>query len=140
MKIKIIVDSTADLIPQVRSRVSVVPLSIRFGDEEFIDGVTIDSRMFYEKLIESDVLPTTSQATPVAFASVFEEVANAGESAVVLIKGFVQGVGLDSAVQFEQGFAQIIDLILFIASDKGQFINGENIMIDGGRAAMPRRG
>ena len=33
---------------------------------------------------------------------------------------------------------EIIDLILFIASEKGQFINGENIMIDGGRAAMPR--
>ena len=34
---------------------------------------------------------------------------------------------------------EIIDLILFIASDKGQFINGENIMIDGGRNAAPRR-
>jgi 3-oxoacyl-[acyl-carrier protein] reductase len=34
---------------------------------------------------------------------------------------------------------EIIDLILFIASDKGQFINGENIMIDGGRNAMGRR-
>ncbi|MBQ8850644.1 MAG: SDR family oxidoreductase [Clostridia bacterium] len=34
---------------------------------------------------------------------------------------------------------EIIDLILFIASDKGQFINGENIMIDGGRNAMQRR-
>ena len=34
---------------------------------------------------------------------------------------------------------EIIDLILFIASEKGQFINGENIMIDGGRNAMPRR-
>ena len=33
---------------------------------------------------------------------------------------------------------EIIDLILFVASDKGQFINGENIMIDGGRNAMPR--
>ncbi len=33
---------------------------------------------------------------------------------------------------------EIVDLILFIASDKGQFINGENIMIDGGRNAMPR--
>lgn len=33
---------------------------------------------------------------------------------------------------------EIIDLILFLASDKGQFINGENIMIDGGRAAAPR--
>jgi NAD(P)-dependent dehydrogenase (short-subunit alcohol dehydrogenase family) len=34
---------------------------------------------------------------------------------------------------------EIIDLILFIASDKGQFINGENIMIDGGRNAMGRK-
>ena len=33
---------------------------------------------------------------------------------------------------------EIIDLILFIASDRGQFINGENIMIDGGRNAMGR--
>ena len=35
---------------------------------------------------------------------------------------------------------EIIDLCLFIASDKGQFINGENIMIDGGRNAMQRGG
>ena len=33
---------------------------------------------------------------------------------------------------------EIIDLCLFLASDKGQFINGENIMIDGGRNAMRR--
>ena len=33
---------------------------------------------------------------------------------------------------------EIIDLCLFVASDKGQFINGENIMIDGGRNAMTR--
>ena len=33
---------------------------------------------------------------------------------------------------------EIIDLVLFVASDKGQFINGENIMIDGGRNAMGR--
>lgn len=35
---------------------------------------------------------------------------------------------------------EIIDLCLFVASEKGQFINGENIMIDGGRNAMGRRG
>ena len=33
---------------------------------------------------------------------------------------------------------EIVDLCLFVASDKGQFINGENIMIDGGRNAMRR--
>ena len=85
MSIRIIVDSTADLRPQVRSRVDVVPLTIRFGDEEYIDGITIDSRTFYEKLIESDVLPTTSQATPAAFMAAFKKVKEAGESAVVIV-------------------------------------------------------
>ena len=67
MSVKIIVDSTTDLIPAVKERVDTVPLSIRFGDEEFIDGVTINHKMFYEKLIESDVIPTTSQASPAAY-------------------------------------------------------------------------
>lgn len=84
MKTRIIVDSTADLVKEIKERVHTVPLSVRFGDEEYIDGVTIDYKTFYEKLIESDVLPTTSQANPDAFMKEFEEVKNAGESAVVI--------------------------------------------------------
>ena len=84
MQVKIVVDSTADLLPEVESRVRVVPLTIHFGDREFIDGVTIDSRKFYEMLIESDTLPTTSQATPFAFGEAFEE-ATADGSQVVCI-------------------------------------------------------
>ena len=84
MKTRIIVDSTADLMPQVRERVHVVPLTVHFGDTEYIDGVTIDHKTFYEKLIETDVLPTTSQATPAAFAVEFEKAQAAGEEAVVI--------------------------------------------------------
>ena len=84
MKTRIIVDSTADLLQPFKSRVNIVPLTVRFGNEEYIDGVTIDHKVFYEKLIESDVLPTTSQATPDAFAKEFEKAKAAGESAVVL--------------------------------------------------------
>ncbi len=84
MKTRIIVDSTADLMPEYKERVSVVPLTVHFGEEEFIDGVTIDHKTFYERLIESDVLPTTSQATPDAFIREFDKVKEAGESAVVI--------------------------------------------------------
>lgn len=84
MKTRIIVDSTADLLPEYKSRVNVVPLMVRFDDEEFIDGVTIEHKTFYEKLVESDVLPTTSQANPDAFMTEFEKVKEAGESAVVI--------------------------------------------------------
>ncbi len=84
MKTRIIVDSTADLMPEYKSRVSVVPLTVHFGEEEYIDGVTIDHKTFYEKLIESDVLPSTSQATPDAFMKEFEKAKTAGEAAVVI--------------------------------------------------------
>ena len=84
MSVKIIIDSTTDLIPEIKSRVTVVPLTVHFREEEYIDGVTITHKEFYEKLIETDVMPHTSQATPADFADVFEQVANAGDSAVVL--------------------------------------------------------
>ena len=84
MSVKIIVDSTADLLPHIKAQVSIVPLTVHFGDEEYIDGVTITHKEFYEKLVETDVLPKTSQATPAAFEAVFEELTKNGDSAVVL--------------------------------------------------------
>jgi len=84
MSVRIIVDSTTDLTNDVKDKLTVVPLTINFGENEYIDGVTITHKEFYEKLIESDVMPTTSQATPAAFAEVFEEVIKANESAVVI--------------------------------------------------------
>lgn len=84
MKTRIIIDSTADLTPELSSKLHVVPLTVHFGQEEYVDGVTITHKEFYEKLVERDVLPSTSQATPAAFEQVFEEVAQAGESAVVI--------------------------------------------------------
>lgn len=84
MSVRIIADSTADVDVSVKNRITVVPLTVHFGDEEYIDGVTITHKEFYEKLIESDVLPSTSQATPAVFTEVFEKVAEAGDTAVVL--------------------------------------------------------
>ncbi len=84
MKTRIIVDSTADLMPGYKQRVHIVPLIVNFGTKEYIDGVTIDHKTFYEKLIESDVLPTTSQATPDAFMKEFDKAKEAGEAAVVI--------------------------------------------------------
>ena len=84
MSVRIIIDSTVDVSPELLDRVEVVPLTVSFGAEEYIDGVTITHEEFYNKLIESDVLPTTSQATPAAFADVFERLAAAGDSAVVI--------------------------------------------------------
>lgn len=84
MSVQIIVDSTVDMPERIKDRFRVVPLTVHFGDEEFIDGVTIDKQRFYERLVESDQLPTTSQATPAAFDKEYAAVRTAGDSAVVL--------------------------------------------------------
>ena len=84
MSVKIIVDSTADLTPEVARQVKIVPMTILFGDKQYVSGVDIDSKKFYELLVESDVLPTTSQPTPYAFSQVFQEVVDAGDTAVCL--------------------------------------------------------
>ena len=84
MKTRIIIDSTADLSAELKSKLSIVPLTVHFGDEEYLDGVTIDHKTFYEKLIESDELPTTSQATPDSFIAEFQKIKEEGDSAVVI--------------------------------------------------------
>ena len=84
MSVKIVVESTTDLIPAVKERLTVVPLTIRFGETDYIDGVTITHKEFYEKLVESDVLPTTSQATPDSFDRIFRQAKADGDEVVVL--------------------------------------------------------
>ena len=84
MSVQIIVDSTVDMPERMKDRFRIVPLTVHFGAEEYIDGVTIDKHRFYERLVESDELPTTSQATPAAFDAIFSDVASVGDSAVVV--------------------------------------------------------
>lgn len=84
MSVKIIIDSSTDVNKKIKDRFTIVPLTVHFGDEEYIDGVTITKEGFYEKLVESDVMPGTSQATPDTFAQYFEEVAKNGDTAVVI--------------------------------------------------------
>ena len=84
MNVQIIIDSTVDVPERLRAAFRVVPLTVRFGAEEFVDGVTIDKAQFYARLATSGELPTTSQATPAAFEKVYDEVTRAGDSAVVI--------------------------------------------------------
>lgn len=84
MNVRIIIDSSVDIADRFRQDVKIVPLTIHFGEEELIDGLTIDKQRFYERLVECDELPRTSQANPTAFQKVFEEVTQAGEEAVVI--------------------------------------------------------
>lgn len=84
MTVKIVVDSTTDTLPEIGQRLFQVPLSIHFGEEEYLDGITIDQKTFYEKLIESDILPVTSQAPPAAFFPPLQQALAAAESVIII--------------------------------------------------------
>ena len=47
MSVQIIVDSTVDMPERMKDRFRIVPLTVHFGAEEYIDGVTIDKHRFY---------------------------------------------------------------------------------------------
>ncbi|MBQ6877276.1 MAG: DegV family protein [Oscillospiraceae bacterium] len=84
MSIKIVLDSTTDLVPELAGKFETVNLTVNFGEEEFIDGITITKEEFYAKLIESDVMPTTSQASPEAFEKVFRKIIENGDEAICI--------------------------------------------------------
>ena len=71
--IHLVTDSTSDILPsEARTLgVNVVPLTVRFGEEQFRDGVDIDADGFYAKLERSNVQPKTSQPSPEAFATLY---------------------------------------------------------------------
>ena len=124
MKTRIIVDSTADLLQSAREQVRVVPLSVLFGREEYIDGVTIDHKTFYEKLVETDVMPTTSQATPDAFAKAFQEAEDAAEAVVVITLASSLSGTYQSAVIAAQDFENVYVV------DSGSVAVGSGILVE----------
>lgn len=84
MKTKIIIDSTTNIKKELEGQFDVVPLTVNFGDKEYIDGVTITNEEFYTQLEKGEITPTTSQPTPDAFAKAFRKAVDDGYEVVAI--------------------------------------------------------
>ncbi|NLM06627.1 MAG: DegV family protein [Tissierellia bacterium] len=125
MKVRIVTDSTADFSPEIKDRLTIVPLTIKFEEEEFIDGVTINKKDFYEKLKSSDLVPTTSQPTPLAFRNKYEELIEDGcEFVVLTISSKLSGT-YQSAIIASEGLEDKV----FVVDSKTASI-GEGILLE----------
>lgn len=82
--IEIITDSASDIVGVQREDLTVLPITITFGEDEYQDGVNLTHEMFYEKLVESDQLPVTSQVPPFAFEEAYRKVKEQGNQAIVI--------------------------------------------------------
>lgn len=87
MSVRIITDSASDMLPAEHPALAVLPLSVTFGTDVYMDGVDIDHQRFYEMLVERDELPKTGQVNPYAFAQAIAEVREAGDEAVIITVG-----------------------------------------------------
>lgn len=87
MAVRIITDSTSD-IPKEQAEalgITIVPLTVFFGEQAYLDGVELDNASFYTKLQASKVTPRTSQPSPAAFADAYTRLIDEGADAIIAV-------------------------------------------------------
>jgi DegV family protein with EDD domain len=86
MSVKIITDSLSDITEDIIGDldITIVPLTVLFGRETYIDRVTITTEEFYRRLTTQNVFPTTTQPTPQAFADVYNRLAEETDEILVI--------------------------------------------------------
>lgn len=130
MPVRIITDSASDLTQEDiaalgNPRLTVLPLSVTFGETTYLDGVNLNHRRFYELLVEGDDLPMTGQVNPYAFEEAISEARNASEEVVVItlsskLSG-TNGSALTAAANFDEG--------VYVVDSKSVTV-GERILVD----------
>jgi DegV family protein with EDD domain len=85
--IRIVTDSSCDLPPSLEAehRITIVPLSIRFGEDEFVDRKDLTPKDFWRRCASASVLPETAAPSPGAFEAAFRAAAADGAAGVVCI-------------------------------------------------------
>ena len=129
MSVQFIIDSAADYTPQeARERhITLIPMTIIFGKEVYLDRVELTVEQFYEKLIESDRLPTTCQIPPASFSDAFAQAVAQGDTVVaVTISSKLSGT-FQSAALAAQDFPGKVFIV-----DSLNATLGERILIEYG--------
>ncbi len=126
MSVRIIIDSSSDITLEQAKKLNLdfLPMKTIFGEEEYLDGVTISHADFYKKLIESDIHPTTSQISPYDFEQMFEEVRKAGDSAVCITVSSKLSGTYQSAHIASEDYEDIITIV-----DSENVAAGEQLLI-----------
>ncbi|WP_455717417.1 DegV family protein [Anaerosporobacter sp.] len=126
MKTRIIIDSACDISKAEADQLGLdfLPLKTLFGNEEYLDGINLSPSEFYEKLVEGDCMPTTSQISPYDFEQLYKEIKDAGETAVVItLSGKLSGTNSSANIALE-GYEDCIHIV-----DSENVCIGEQILV-----------
>ncbi|HQK53757.1 MAG TPA: DegV family protein [Sedimentibacter sp.] len=86
MGIRIVIDSTSDVTDEIieKYNIKMVPLTVNFENESFLDKVELNSKQFFEKLETAEKLPTTTLVSPGTFMEVFSDILLEGDKVLGL--------------------------------------------------------
>ncbi len=123
MAIKIIIDSASDIgVEEGKALgVTVIPLTVLFGEEEFQDGVNLLPKDFFEKLESAPDLPKTSQITAYTFEEEFQKVVNNGDEGLVITLSSKLSGTYNSAVTASKKFngkIRVVDSMAATVSER----------------------
>lgn len=126
MAVRIVTDSASDISQELAKKwdITVIPLNVRFGDEEFLDGVTLSGHDFYKKLVETDEIPKTSQISPYEYSRIFEEADKAGDELIYFSLSSGVSGSYQSALIAAQDYSDNIHVL-----DTQQFCISEYIIV-----------
>lgn len=152
--VKIVTDSLSDITSDVAQGlgITVVPLTVLFGHETYLDRVTITTDEFYRRLINGTVWPTTTQPTPKAFADVYDKLAAETDEILVVtvsskLSGTYQSATGGKSMMTKQCRVEVIDsqtvamglgLIVLAAAKKAQAGAKLNELVDFVNKALSR--
>ena len=87
MAVKIVTDSTSDITGELAQElgITVVPLTVSFGHESFLDRVDISTDEFYRRLEKESMFPTTTQPAPGVFADIYKKLAGETDEILTIV-------------------------------------------------------
>ena len=110
MAVRLVIDSASDIEYSMAMEKGWVflPITVSFGEEQLKDGIDINASSFYDRLIESDVMPVTSQITPYVYQQTFDKIIESGDTPIVItLSSKLSGTYQSACVAAENASAKV---------------------------------
>ena len=110
MAVRLVIDSASDIEYSMAMEKGWVflPITVSFGEEQLKDGIDINASSFYDRLIESDVMPVTSQITPYVYQQTFDKIIESGDTPIVItLSSKLSGTYQSACVAAENAAAKV---------------------------------
>ena len=130
--VQIISDSASDILQAEAeaSNIIILPMKVNFGGTEYLDGKTLGQKEFYEKLIETDVLPTTSQVAPVEYEEAYRKALEDGKEVLcITLSSKLSGCYQSAMIAREDVLEDLPDAKIFVIDSENACL-GQKILVE----------